>query len=61
MKLISIGEAADRLSLSERTIDRYIESGKLNAVRVGGHVVRLREGDVDRLVATYERRKRERE
>jgi excisionase family DNA binding protein len=31
--------ASDTLSISERTLDRYVRDGKIKAVRVGGKVM----------------------
>jgi excisionase family DNA binding protein len=58
-KLISRTEAAERLDVSERTIDRYIESHKLPAYRVGSTLIRLRESDVETLVQRIEKKRRD--
>jgi excisionase family DNA binding protein len=36
--LLNVRSVADRLSVSEKTVRRLIESGRLPAVRVGGQV-----------------------
>ena len=46
---ITVAQAADRLSVSEKSIRRWIASGDLEAVRVGRKVLRLDPDDVDRL------------
>lgn len=46
-KMLTKGEAADRLNVSERSIERYIDADKLPAYRVGDKLVRLSETDVD--------------
>ena len=43
-KLLTIEEVADILRVSNRTIVRYIESGKLKASKIG--VWRIKESDV---------------
>jgi len=49
-RLLTLGEAADRLDCSTRTLRRRIRDGSLPAFRDGG-LVRLREVDLDRYVA----------
>lgn len=49
--LMSVSVAAKRLSLTERTIYRLIESGDLERVKVGKSV-RLRCADVERIIAS---------
>jgi excisionase family DNA binding protein len=34
-RLVSIGDAADALAVSPRTVRRYISDGQLDAVRLG--------------------------
>jgi excisionase family DNA binding protein len=48
--LVTISEAALRLSVSPRTIHRYIASGRLRAKRVGPRMLRVELADVDGLV-----------
>jgi excisionase family DNA binding protein len=55
-KLLSPAEAADRVGLSERTIERYIEAGKLPAYRAGTRLVKLRESDVEGLLKRIDRK-----
>lgn len=43
--------AADYLGVSERTIDRYIETGRLPAYRLGVRSIRIRIADLDALEA----------
>lgn len=48
MKLLTIQEIAKRLKISERTIYRYIKSGKLKVIRISkGHIVRIAEKDLN--------------
>lgn len=44
-KLFTIGEAAKILRVSGRTINRYIESGKLKASKIG--VWRIKQSDLN--------------
>lgn len=55
--LLSVPEAAKRLSVSHSTIWRWIRSGDLPAHRVGPKRVRLRVADLDRMVAPAGRRR----
>jgi excisionase family DNA binding protein len=48
-RLLTVGEAAKQLSLSERTLRRMIAGGDLPAVRLG-RAVRIRQEDVFHLV-----------
>ncbi|MGO9031784.1 helix-turn-helix domain-containing protein [Mycobacterium sp.] len=45
-KFITLAEAADRLSLSERTIRRHISAGAIKAYGIG-RAVRIREADLE--------------
>jgi excisionase family DNA binding protein len=56
-ELVSVGETALRLGVSEQSVWRHIRSGRLPAYRVGG-AVRLRGSDVARFVTPYETRTR---
>ena len=49
MSLLTTAEAAERLSLSERTVRREIDAGRLPAVRIG-RTVRLRLEDIEKLI-----------
>ena len=44
-KLLTTREVADYLRVSERSVLRYIEAGKLSASKVGGW--RIRQSDLD--------------
>ena len=48
-RLLTVGEAAKQLSLSERTLRRMIAGGDLPAVRLG-RAVRIRQEDVFHIV-----------
>ncbi len=43
----TITQAAQRLGVHPRTVRRRIASGVLPAVRLGGHLIRLRPDEVD--------------
>ena len=45
---LRVGEAADLLSVTPRTVQRYLESGKLRPVRTPGGHRRIRTDDVKR-------------
>lgn len=49
-ELIGLQEAADRCDVSYRTIRRYVANGRLNAVRVGPRILKVRVEDVDNLL-----------
>ena len=54
MKLLTIQEIAKRLKISERTIYRYIESGKLKAIKISlGHIVRIEEKDLNQFLKKH--------
>jgi excisionase family DNA binding protein len=48
--LLSPAEAAHYLSISKRTLARYVRSGRLVPGRINGRVLRYRRDDLDRLV-----------
>lgn len=47
-KLVSINVAAAELGVSERTIRRYIASGRLTGYRVGARLIRVDLSQLDR-------------
>jgi excisionase family DNA binding protein len=49
-RLVTLAEAADALGVSVRTVRRFIGYGYLEGFRVGPRAVRVRAGDVNRLV-----------
>lgn len=49
-KLISIADAADRLSCGTRTIRGWIAEGRLTAYRVGPRLIRIDVAELDRLL-----------
>jgi len=54
MKLLTIQEIAKRLKISERTIYRYIESGKLKAIKISkGHIIRIVEKDLNQFLKKH--------
>lgn len=50
-KLVSIGQAANELQVSERSVRRYIAAGLLTAVRVGPRIIRIERDSLDGLTA----------
>lgn len=49
-RLVSIGDAADALAVSTRTVRRYIADGQLEAVRVGRKTLRIKVDSVERFI-----------
>lgn len=49
-RFVTVGEVADQLRVSNMTVYRLVQSGRLPAVRVG-RSYRIREEDVDRYLA----------
>lgn len=49
--LLDRGEAARRLHVSRRTVERYEQRGLLDARRVGPKLIRVTEESVERLIA----------
>jgi excisionase family DNA binding protein len=49
--LLTVGEVASAMRVSNMTVYRLIKSGELAAVRVG-HNYRIREGDVERYLSS---------
>ena len=45
--LLSVGEVANRLGLSTRTVYDYIETGLLEAMRLPTGTIRIRERDLE--------------
>lgn len=45
-QMLKIGDVAERMYVSERTVFRWIEQGCLKAFRTG-HVLRISEGDLN--------------
>jgi excisionase family DNA binding protein len=50
--LLTRQEAADRLRVSVRTLDRWRRYGLIEARRVGPRSIKLKEEDVDALIVT---------
>lgn len=48
-ELVGLTEAADRLNVSYRTLRRWINEGRLNAVRVGPKLLKVSLEDLDKL------------
>jgi excisionase family DNA binding protein len=49
-RLVSIGDAADALAVSTRTVRRYISDGQLEAVRLGRKTLRIKVDSVERFI-----------
>ncbi len=50
-ELVGIAEAAEMCNVHYRTIRRYIASGRLDAVRVGPRLLKVRRSDLEELMA----------
>lgn len=50
-RLVSVQAAATDLGVSEKTIRRYISSGKLEGFRMGARLIRVDMNQVDRLLS----------
>jgi excisionase family DNA binding protein len=50
-KLLTLEEAAKRLLVSPDDVEQMIQRGRLASFRLGGHLLRVRLGDVERLRA----------
>ena len=49
-RLVSIGDAADALTVSTRTVRRYISDGQLEAVRLGRKTLRSKVDSIERFI-----------
>jgi excisionase family DNA binding protein len=49
-RLVSIGDAADTLAVSTRTVRRYISDGQLEAVRLGRKTLRIKVDSIERFI-----------
>ena len=49
-RLVSLAEAAEILSVSTKTVRRYIAAGDLDAVRLGRRTIRIKAESLDRLI-----------
>jgi excisionase family DNA binding protein len=47
--MISLTEAAERLSVNYRTIRRWIAAGRIDAVRVGPRLLKIDAAQLDRV------------
>jgi excisionase family DNA binding protein len=54
MALQSIRQVAKKTGLSYTTIWSWVKAGKIQAVKVGGSVVRIPDIEVDKLMQRYE-------
>ena len=55
-KLLTIREVAEILRVSERSVNRYIEAGKLKASKIGQW--RIKESDLEKFLNKYANVKR---
>jgi excisionase family DNA binding protein len=46
---VTVAEAADRLAVSEKSIRRWVSSGRLRAYRTGPRLLRIDPADLDAL------------
>jgi len=51
-RVVTVGEVADRLRVSNMTVYRLVQSGEVPALRVG-RSYRIREEDLDRYLARH--------
>ncbi len=49
-RLVSIGDAADALAVSTRTVRRYISDGHLEAVRLGRRTLGIKVDSIERFI-----------
>jgi excisionase family DNA binding protein len=49
-KLLSLDEVADQCGVSRRTVERWIEAGRLKVARFSARLVRVHADEVRRLV-----------
>ncbi|HET7388903.1 MAG TPA: helix-turn-helix domain-containing protein [Nocardioidaceae bacterium] len=49
-RLVSLNDAADALTVSTRTVRRYIADGQLDAVRLGRKTLRIKVESVERFI-----------
>ena len=49
-RFVSIGDAADALAVSTRTVRRYIADGQLHAVRLGRKTLRIKVDSIERFI-----------
>ena len=49
-RLVSIGDAADALAVSTRTVRGYIADGQLEAVRLGRKTLRIMVESIERFI-----------
>ena len=49
-RLVSIGDAAEALAVSTRTVRRYISDGQLEAVRLGRKTLRIKVDSIERFI-----------
>jgi excisionase family DNA binding protein len=50
-RLLSVGDVAKLLSVTEPTVRQWIKEGKLKAHRAGARFWRIRQSEVDRMLA----------
>lgn len=60
-QLLTVPEAAARLGVSRRQLDRYHASGRVRYVRFGYKTIRVTPSELDRFIRANERTKRVRQ
>jgi excisionase family DNA binding protein len=50
--LLSTNQVAERLSVHQKTVFKWLAQGKLRAVRFGARCTRFRESDIEAFIAT---------
>ncbi len=58
MTLLTYGQVAERLGVSERTVRRFVSRGDLPAKRLSDRVVRIDTTDLDRWLDTRHRQRK---
>lgn len=52
-KLLTTHEAADILGVHQRTVQRWIKTGKLTAIKAGPKLWRIKKEDLDGFISFY--------
>lgn len=54
-RLLKLSEVAERLSASEREVQRMIDDGRLPSVKFGRRMVRVAEADLEAFIEAHRR------
>jgi len=57
-ELLAISQAAGYLQLSDKTVRRLVNSGKLLAAKVGGRFWRIKASDIEQYLKNHANRKK---